>query len=140
MTKPVMQNPFNPLNWLKSTQDWFSKTERSSGFRPYLIFVIVHVGFVITLLACFPDSEVTSRFAVNSLYISFVGFVALYIFKAIQDPKFCRSEKHVETVTRLELQEEKGDAGPSPIDVSSSEVIPNPEVRELPPGMEGHEQ
>ena len=64
----------------------------------------------------------------------------LYFVKAIQDPKFCRSEKHVETVTRLELQEQKGDASPTPIDISSAEVIPNPDLLELPPHSEGPDE
>ncbi len=132
-----MPSPFNPLNWLRSAQDWFSRTEKSSGFRPYLIFLIIHVGFVITLLACFAKSDVTSHFAVNSLYLSFGGFILLYFVKALQDPGFCRSEKHIETVKRIEMQEEKGDPGPTPIDVSSSEVIEEPQISQLPPHTEG---
>jgi hypothetical protein len=117
-----MGNPFNPLDWIKSAQDWFSKTEKSSGFRPYLIFLIVHVGFVITLLSCFPQSPVTLSFVSPSLYVSFGFFIVLFAVKAFQDPDFCRSEKHIETVKRIELQEQKGDLGPTPIDISSAEV------------------
>jgi hypothetical protein len=42
-----MSNPVNPLDWIKSTQNWFRKTELSSGFRPYLIFLVIYYGFSI---------------------------------------------------------------------------------------------
>ena len=135
-----MPNPFNPLDWLKSAQDWFSKTERSSGFRPFLIFFLMLFGFVIVLLTWFPDSEVTTKFAVNSLYISVVGFVVLYFFKAAKDPDFCRSEKHIETVKRIEMMEQKGDPGPTPIDVTTTPAIPNPESRKISDGPSGGAQ
>jgi hypothetical protein len=120
-------NPLNPLDWLKTAQDWFSKTERSSGFRPYLIFLLLLMGFDIVLMACFPNSEITQEFVFPTLYISVLAFVLLYIVKAFQDPNFCRSEKHIETVKQIEMAEQKGDAGPVPIDVESAKVIANPE-------------
>ena len=122
-----MPNPLNPLDWLKSAQDWFSKTEKSSGFRPFLIFLLLEFGFTLCLLLWFPDSVVTRDFAVPALYISVCSFVLLYIIKAIQDPGFCRSEKHIETVKKMEMMEQKGDRGPVPIDITTK-VTQNPHV------------
>lgn len=85
----------------------------------------------------FPESKVTSAFAVNSLYISVGGFVLLYAFKAVQDPNFCRSEKHIETVKKMEMAEQKGDLGPTPIDLAPTEVITNPQRLRLPGNAEG---
>jgi hypothetical protein len=120
-----MPNPFNPLDWIKSAQDWFTRTERSSGFRPYLIFLIIHLGFVVVLLTAFPESDVTTQFAMISLYISMGAFVLLFAVKAFQDPDFCRSEKHIENIKRIEMMEEKGDAAPQPVDVTTTELMPN---------------
>src|SRR5438309_6340637 len=133
-----MPNPFNPLDWIRSAQDWFSRTERSSGFRPYLIFLILHIGLVIILLAFFPESEVTKAFVGYSLYLTFGAFVVLFAAKAFQDPDFCRSEKHIENVKRIEMMEEKGDPGPQPIDIDTTELISNPAA--LPPSAEDKDQ
>jgi hypothetical protein len=132
-----MPNPLNPLNWITSAQAWFSKTEKSSGFRPYLIFLIIHAGFSLVLLSCFPRTDALYRFIVNSLYVSFIGFVGLFIIKAFQDPNFCRSEKHVQTVRRMEMEEQKGDAGPTLVPIEEIDVIPEPQ--QLPPGSEDAE-
>lgn len=135
-----MPNPFNPLDWVRSAQDWFTRTERSSGFRPYLIFFLIHAGLVISLLTFFPESPVTDAFAVPSLYISTVGFILLFATKAFQDPNFCRSEKHIENVRRIERMEQKGDRTPQPIDSTSVTVIANPDRIRLTGGTQaGHE-
>lgn len=124
-------SPFNPLDWIRSAQDWFSKTERSSGFRPYLIFLIIHTGFSIVGLSFFSEIEGVVNFTLNSLYISFIGFVLLYVVKSFQEPDFCRSEKHIENVRKLELMEDKGDDIPKIIDVEDVEVISNPDQKKL---------
>ncbi len=126
----MLNNPLNPLNWVQSAQNWFRKTEISSGFRPYLIFLIIHAGFAVTILFTFREVEAVVTFTVNSLYVSFIGFVLLFAAKSFQDPSFCRSEKHVENVRRMELAEQKGDAAPKVID-ASSHAIQNPEPPKL---------
>jgi len=55
----------------------------------------------------------------------------LFGIKCFQDPNFCRSEKHVETIKRIELMEQKGDSHPKEIDSNIVEVIPNLEVLSL---------
>ena len=130
---------FDPFSWFRSTQNWFTKTEKSSGFRPYLIFLFMLFGFILVLLVAFPESDVTAKFAVPSLFIAVGGFVLLYFLKALQDPTFCRSEKHVETVKRIEMMERKGDAGPIPIDVKTT-PIPDPQPSQLPKGTDGGKQ
>jgi hypothetical protein len=113
-----LTDPWNPFDWLKATQNWFSRTERSSGFRPYLIFLIIHVGLACVLLTWFNQIEAVTTFVVYSLYASFGAFILIFAFKAIQDPNFCRSEKHIETVKRIEVMEQTGDPGPIPINAS----------------------
>jgi hypothetical protein len=100
-----MQNPINPLNWLKATQNWFTRTERSSGFRPYLIFLILVLVFCLISFLSFQQSEKIIDFVLFILRLSIIGFIVLFSIKCFQDPSFCRSEKHVETVKRIELEQ-----------------------------------
>ena len=132
-----MPNPLNPLNWVQSAQDWFRKTERSSGFRPYLIFLLIHAGFAIAILSAFRDVEPLCNFIVFSLYVSFGGFVILFAIKCFQDPEFCRSERHIETVKRLELMEQKNDHSPTVINAAGVDIISNPERRQIPSQTNG---
>lgn len=129
-----MGNPFNPLDWARAAQDWFHKTERSSGFRPFLIFLVLLFGFSVTVLAFFPEHPISKNVLPYLLVISCAAFLLLYFLKAFQDPNFCRSEKHVENVKRIELMEQKGDSGPRVIEGTAAEVeVP----KELPgPGRE----
>ena len=133
----MTNNPFNPLNWVRSAQDWFRRTERSSGFRPYLIFLIIHAGFALTILTWFRTVTAICDFTVNSLYFTFGGFVLLFAVKCFQDPNFCRSEKHIENVRRLELMEAKGDKAPRMIYAADVEVVSNPDRRALPESKGG---
>ena len=99
-----MPNPFNPLDWLKSVQDWFSKTEKSSGFRAYLIFILVDFGMVICLLSLFKDIKYVPEVSLGMIVFPVVVFVMLYFIKAFTDPDFCRSESHIQKVRKLELE------------------------------------
>ena len=128
-----MSNPFNPLSWISAAQDWFRKTERSSGFRPYLIFLLIHFSAAISLLATFRGVEPVTRFAINSLYISVIAFVVYFGIKALHDPDFCRSERHIENVKRIELIEQKGDKGPRIIPEADIQMISDPTRPALPP-------
>jgi len=121
-----MTNSLNPLNWLNSAQNWFSKTERSSGFRPYLIFLIIHIGFTIIVFTFFNTFDQLKTFTVNTLYLSVVSFIILFAIKCFQDPNFCRSEKHIENVKRLNFMEQKGDTAPSLTTASNVELIAKP--------------
>lgn len=106
------KNFLNPLDWITNAQTWFSRTERSSGFRPYLIFLLLIFGFCLTILGAFPNNPSLQTLAINIIYISVFGFVIIFLIKAFTDSNFCRSEKHIENVKRIELSEQKGDSGP----------------------------
>ncbi|SRR6266478_9559513 len=97
-------NPLNPLNWLKSAQDWFKTTELSSGFRPYLIYLLIICGMVLCLLCGFSAFIVIVYAAVGTFVLASVGFIVLFAIKAFQDPYFCRSEKHVERVMKIDME------------------------------------
>jgi hypothetical protein len=135
-----LNNPLNPFDWLKATQNWFSRTERSSGFRPYLIYLIIHVGLAFLLLTWFSQIEGVTTFVVYSLYMSFGAFILIFAIKAFQDPNFCRSEKHLETVKRIEMMEQSDNAGPTPIDSMTVNVTSNPEGPALLPSESGGQQ
>jgi hypothetical protein len=122
---------WNPFGWLTATQNWFSRTERSSGFRPFLIYLFMIFGFCFVLVAFFPQHPVTEGFCLLALVMSVSAFVVLFCVKAFQDPNFCRSEKHIETVRRLELAEQKGDSGPRIVEARSVELIETQEAEAL---------
>lgn len=96
-----MPNPFNPLDWLRTAQDWFTRTERSSGFRPYLIYLIFSAGLGAVLLAFFPTIEL---FALTLIGLPIFCFIPLYVWKAGCDPDFCRSETHIQRLKKIELE------------------------------------
>lgn len=100
-----MPNPINPLNWLKATQDWFTKTERSSGFRPFLIYLILILVFCLICFLSFQQSEKIINLVLFIVKFSSLSFILLFTIKCFQDPSFCRSEKHIETVKRIELEQ-----------------------------------
>ena len=115
-----MTNPLNPIEWLKTAQDWFVKAERSSGFRPYLVFLFLASGVSLVLLTGFRDVPGVRLVALWIIGGSFASFIVLYSVKAFQNPDFCRSETHLHRMKKLEL-EHMG---------SESEVLPGEIVEE----------
>jgi len=99
-----MANPFNPIDWLKSAQNWFSKTEKSSGFRPYLIFLILVFGMSICLLTFFHEIKYVPELSISMISLSVIVFLILYSVKSCTDPDFCRSESHVQKIMKIELE------------------------------------
>ncbi len=99
-----MPNPFNPLDWIASAQDWFSKTEKSSGFRPYLIYLILAFGISICLLSFFSHIKYVSEVALAIISLSVLAFIVLYFIKSFSDPNFCRSESHIQKIKKYELE------------------------------------
>jgi hypothetical protein len=99
-----MTSPFNPLNWLRSAQDWFTKTEKSSGFRSYLIFLLIVAGIAVCFLTLFRDTPGVTDVALWVVKVSVGGFILLFALKAFQQPDFCRSETHIERMARMQLE------------------------------------
>ena len=89
---------------IRSAQDWFAKTERSSGFRPYLIFFILVCGLSLVLLLGFSQVNEVRFVTLTILLVSCFAFIVLFAVKAFQDPDFCRSETHLRSMKRLELE------------------------------------
>ena len=100
----TMSNPLNPLDWLKVTQDWFSKTERSSGFRPLLVCLIISFGFALILLFGFPGNLLIEIFAICVVGFLLAIFGILFVVKAFTQPDFCRSERHVQRMRQIERE------------------------------------
>lgn len=99
-----MPNPFNPLDWVKSAQDWFATTERTSGFRPFLIYLLLSLGAGIALLSAFQDRLFIDVLAAILIGVPVISFVPLYAWKSHCDPDFCRSETHVQRIKKYELE------------------------------------
>jgi hypothetical protein len=99
-----LANPFNPLDWLKSAQDWFTRTERSSGFRPFLIYLVLAIGAGLGLLSFSKDRPLVEDLALILIGFPVLSFVPLFWWKAHSDPDFCRSETHVQRLKKIELE------------------------------------
>jgi hypothetical protein len=134
-------NPFNPLDWIKSAQDWFSRTERSSGFRPFLIFLLLVDGMALTLLTFFKDTE-TRYVALGTISISALSFIVLYFIKSFTDPNFCRSETHVERLRQLDREPLGSDIKQIDTNVIEGQVLTTPPsekpILDTPPQQEEH--
>src|SRR5262249_49004893 len=99
-----MLRSLNPFGWLHSTQNWFARAERSSGFRPYLVFFLLCIGLSLTLLLLFPTQVLVQIFALGLIGMPAVCFIGLFAWKAERDPDFCRSESHVQKVLKVQLE------------------------------------
>jgi len=130
-------NPFNPLNWFKSVQDWFTKTEKSSGFRPILIFTIILFGFALLLLKVFPNVPELKSFVYYALSGTVVVFLITYLIKSFQDPDFCRSETHLQRMKKIDLEVMGSDSKQidgNIIDIQPKSLSPKSAPKTLPPG------
>jgi hypothetical protein len=121
-----MANPFNPLDWIKSAQDWFSRTERSSGFRPFLIFILLVNGMALTLLTFFKDTE-TRYVALGTVSISVLSFIVLYFIKSFTDPNFCRSETHIERLRQIDREPLGSDTKQVDSSIIEGQVLTKPD-------------
>ena len=129
-------NPFNPLNWLKSMQDWFVKAEKSSGFRPILIFTIIIFAFDFFLLKTFPEMEELKLFAILSMAGIIFVFLIVYSVKSFQDPDFCRSETHIQKMRKIKVETMGSDLLPIDGNIinTQTESLVSPDNRALPQG------
>ena len=84
----------------------------------------------------FPDNEGIVRLSEYTIGASVAGFIINFLIKSLQDPNFCRSEKHIETVKKLEMMEQKGDPYPKLITPNTTHLIPNPDKKLLKGGQE----
>ena len=123
-----MLSPLNPLEWVRLAQDWFRRTERSSGFRPFLIYLLIVLGFAVVVMVLFPASVMSDKVLPVVVAVACLAFIVLFGIKAFQDPEFCRSEKHVENVRRLDLAQQKGEDRPRIVDATTEIAIENPKV------------
>jgi len=128
----MKNNPINPLDWIQMAQNWFTRTEKSSGFRPYLIYLLLVYGLAIALLISFFNVNEIRSLAINIIYIATITFALLFAIKSFQNPDFCRSEKHIESIRRMELSEQKGDLAPQIIEMENTKISQNPTPLELP--------
>ncbi len=133
----IRLNPINPLNWLKSLQDWFTKTEKSSGFRPILIFTIIIFGFALVFLKVFPNVPELKSFIFYALSSTVGVFLITYLIKSFQDPDFCRSETHIQKMKKIDLEVMGSDnkqIDGNIIDMQPKSLSPKSTLEALPPG------
>ncbi len=94
----------SPFRWIKAAHDLISKTEKSSGFRPYLIYLLVAFGAALVLIFGFPQSLPILILVISLISISALAFIVLFGIKMFQDPDFCRSELHIQRLKKIEME------------------------------------
>jgi hypothetical protein len=139
------EEQFNPLDWLRSAQDWFAKTEKSSGFRPYLIFCLLVFGLVVVLLTAFRDVQLVVQVALAVLGLVVIGFIVLFAVKAVSDPDFCRSETHIERLKKIEVEQLGSESNRLDADVAERKMLTEaepdtPRLSNPPPSVGGTAQ
>jgi hypothetical protein len=140
-TEKTMANPFNPLEWIQSAQDWFARTERSSGFRPFLIFIFISNGMGLSLLTAFNDILI-KYVAVGIISLPTLSFIILYFIKSFTDPNFCRSETHVERLRQIDREPLGSDTKQLDETIIEAQIpiktIPEKPLLDRPPDREEH--
>lgn len=130
-----MSLPPSLIDWFKPTLDWFTKTERSSGFRPLLILTILCFVFALALFFYFPGDALLRIFGVVVVALPVTAFVITFIIKAFTQPDFCRSERHVERMRRIELEPMGTDKRPLEArEVVAEPAIPKKQLKRTSPG------
>jgi hypothetical protein len=119
-----MSLPPSLIDWFKPTLDWFTKTERSSGFRPLLILTILCFVFASALFFYFPGDALLRISGVVVVALPVTAFVITFVIKAFTQPDFCRSERHIERLRRMELEPMGTDKRP----LEAREVVAEPAI------------
>ncbi len=101
---------------------WAKGTERSSGFRPYIVFLPLIVIAAITGRWLIGESFQTPMCVL--LYTSSGGFILNFAWKSHYDPDFCRSERHVEKKQLHQLKSKDEGAIPVTKPIPYTEVAP----------------
>jgi hypothetical protein len=131
----------DPLGWIKAAHDLVSKTEKSSGFRPYLIYLLVVFGASIVMIFGFPQSPPLWIVACSLMIVSALAFIILFGIKAFRDPDFCRSELHVQRLKKIELEKLGSEAVQIDAEVLDramlTEAVPDPPALSQPSSEEG---
>jgi hypothetical protein len=131
-----MSLPPNLLDWFRPTLDWFTKTERSSGFKALLIFTILTFVFALVLFFYFPGDVLLRIFGVVVVALPVTAFVITYVIKAFTQSDFCRSERHIERVRRMELETMGTDKMPLEAkEITSEPAIPKKQLKQAPPKL-----
>lgn len=93
----------NPFSWVQSAVGVIRQTDKSSGFHPIIIVVFLCLAAGTTLILCNSQNVGLEVFSGLLISLPLVCFLAVYAIKAFRDPNFCRSERHVERMAKMEM-------------------------------------
>lgn len=86
-----------PKAW--SAMHKFLQSEKSSGYRPYLVYM--GMTFTVGLPLC--SFEATRLIGELLIVVPACIFILHFIVMSFYNENFCRSEKHVETMKQIDL-------------------------------------
>ena len=91
------------MDWTTVVQGLL-KNHKSSGFHPYLTFFAIECSVCMICLWLFSHVPLIQYIALSLMALTMILFLVLYCIKAFNDPDFCRSESHVQQMTRLDIE------------------------------------
>ena len=56
------------------------------------------------MLAAFGEFSEVRALAIGSMGLATLSFIGLFTYKSVTDPDFCRSEQHIQKMTKMELE------------------------------------
>ncbi|MCE9594989.1 MAG: hypothetical protein K8S98_12440 [Planctomycetes bacterium] len=91
------------LGFFSTAQDLLARHERSSGMRPFLIVIGLCFALFAASMPFSMTDDMRRLLAWFLLAAPLIGFFLIFCVKALQDPNFCRSEKHVEHLAKIQV-------------------------------------
>lgn len=68
------------------------------------MFLILTYVAGIAMLAAFSEFAEVRIFSMIFMGLGTLAFIGLFGYKSVTDPDFCRSEQHIQKMTKLELE------------------------------------
>ena len=107
---------FAPFNWLRSAVGVIRQTDKSSGFHPMILTFFLCLLGAMPILVWNGGNALLEIFAVIFVSVPLLCLVIVFSIKAFTDPDFCRSERHIEHMAKIEAM------GTEELAVSATEI------------------
>jgi hypothetical protein len=133
---------WNPFSWFRSAVGVVRQTEKSSGFHPMIVVFFLCLLAGTSLLIWNKQNLFLEIFAASLIGLPLLCFVVVFTIKAFTDPNFCRSERHLERMAKVEMMgTEKMRVSAQEIEVEKLErpAIEPGEVRKLSDKNQGNQ-
>jgi hypothetical protein len=102
-SRAAINNP-DPLSWLRLAAGVVRQTDKSSGFYPLIVVFFLCLLAGISLLFWQRQDAGLKIFALSIITLPLLCFILVFAIKAFTDPNFCRSERHIERMAKVQIE------------------------------------